>query len=369
MGTPKDSFQKLIDVVRDHADSSGHEMLSLSSELMQDYVEELDSSDQDALTKAKENILKWKDHVLVFLKDPQKFGSSNLIKCMPEELHENMRYLCADELTPEEEKELDAISSVAKEDEEDIKEEAVTNNQANIVPVSDDWQDEKATIDFGGTENEFKVEMSEEDDQWAAEANFEEIVAKEADFNSGSDSLLVLLGKELIAENVKFKQLNALVDGKAAKDVLTEKCMDIKTSIDRIGEASADEGFEGLHLFCDFLGSNLSLLSESTQAAHRQCASLFEKLTTKMLAHLNEPENDELCFDVISLMENMAWPQPLTYREEKVLLYALINQLHISGDEVSEDTIMEVTDEHVSLAMSEDYFQQLQTLRQEIHSP
>ena len=73
MAAPKDSFQKLIDVVRSHADSSGHEMLSLSSELMQDYVEELDLSDQDKLTKANEDVQKWKNQVLVFLKAPHQF--------------------------------------------------------------------------------------------------------------------------------------------------------------------------------------------------------------------------------------------------------------------------------------------------------
>jgi len=118
MAAPKDSFQKLIDVVRSHADSSGHEMLSLSSELMQDYVEELDSDDKKALKEAKENILKWKDHVL-------------------------------DELTPEEEKEIDILLGVAKEDEVDFKDEVVANPQVDKMPVSDDWQDEKATIDFG----------------------------------------------------------------------------------------------------------------------------------------------------------------------------------------------------------------------------
>ena len=112
MGTPKDSFQKIVDVVRDHANSSGYEILSLSSELMQDYVEELDLSDQDKLTKANEDVQKWKNQVLVFLKAPHQFGSGDLIKCMPIELHENMRFLCADELTPEEEKELDAILGV-----------------------------------------------------------------------------------------------------------------------------------------------------------------------------------------------------------------------------------------------------------------
>ena len=136
MGTPKDRFQKLIDVVRDHADSSGHEILSLSSELMHDYVEELDLSDRDALTKAKENILKWKDHVLVFLKDPKQFGSSSIIKCMPEELHESMRFLCADELTPEDEKELDAVLGVQKEDKVDIKKEVAVNTPVSYTHLT-----------------------------------------------------------------------------------------------------------------------------------------------------------------------------------------------------------------------------------------
>lgn len=312
MSASKEHLRSVLDKVQVYADNKGLDALSMSAVLMHDMVESAYDAESDLSNNAQAAIINWKDQVKVFLADPDAEGATaELIASMPEQLRDDMYQLYGDQDSDDEVK----LDEIEPEVEEEI-----------------DAFEEPSVVSFPEFEEEWPDVPGADDD---------------SDF-------LSVLANEFIGLIPQFGELKELMLTKPKLEVVQKKCGEIQEHVHLIQRSSADVMLEGFEKICGFIDQNLEQLTTIPYKKRFDCVDLLIELPVEITAHIEKPDSDELCMEIINTMEHQSWPKKLSYREEKYLLNALIEQLEVSNSENESKQISLVDEEHISLEMSDE---------------
>lgn len=316
MSTSKQRLRSVLDKVQGYADNKGLDALSMSAVLMYDVIEGVDDSEEETSRQARIAVVNWKDQVKLFLADPDAEGATEeLIASMPEQLRDDMYQLYVDQSSDQ-----NSDQEINLEDiEPEVEQEIDAFEDASIVSFP---EFEEEWPDVPGADND-------------------------SDF-------LSVLANEFIGLIPQFGELKELMLTKPKLEVVQNKCGEIQEHVRLIQRSSADVMLEGFEKICSFIDQNLEQLTTIPYKKRFDCIDLLIELPVQITAHIEQPDSDELCMEIINTMEHQCWPKKLTYREEKHLLNALIEQLEVSNNEKESKQINLVDDEHISLDMSDE---------------
>ena len=129
--------------------------------------------------------------------------------------------------------------------------------------------------------------------------------------------------------------------------------------IGRLLSTSEKHELEGLVQIAEFLIRNLGLAMEGGQECRAAAQPLFTGWLQVVQDHLREPHADDLCLAVVDYLEQDAWPEPLVYKDLRILLEGLSKQLVVTGDYKVEPRAALISPEDLSLELEEDANQHL----------
>ena len=168
------------------------------------------------------------------------------------------------------------------------------------------------------------------------------------------DDLLAMLAYELkeVAPQLDALALQlAEAETGEASTPLAEAYQEI---LGRVESIAVELKLQGLNFVCGFLNHNLALIAASDASARLESIDLLRGWPAVVIDHLLHPEDDSRCLAVVDHLESEAWPQPVPYRELRVLIEGLAKTVEVNGEFVPEARQIEATAEDVSLEISSD---------------
>ena len=263
--------------------------------------------------------------------------------------------------------ELKSIEQAAQELKPEEKQavESAINDLKNIdTPKSDwskvKWENAEPEVLEPSEEDESFAQLedqddpfSDENDPWSDGMDFDDILAEEDAFDSSELSMSQILAKEFSALSPVIKdmlEMNSLQQ----MDEIKQASHDCYTQLEKLQEAGTSSGYEGIEFVCKFLADNLVDLSPLTQDHRQKRLELLDQFLPVFVAHLNEPQDDSLCLDLLELTSLTGWLEPLNYTKQRALLNALVKESELDEDSQTEARETTVSPEQVSLQISSD---------------
>jgi len=120
----------------------------------------------------------------------------------------------------------------------------------------------------------------------------------------------------------------------------------------RVESITVELKLQGLNFICGFLNQNLALIAARDASARFESIDVLRGWPAVVIDHLLHPEDDSRCLAVVDHLESEAWPQPVPYRELRILIEGLAKTVEVNGEFIAEARAIEATAEDVSLEIS-----------------
>lgn len=175
-------------------------------------------------------------------------------------------------------------------------------------------------------------------------------VTAAAEFDA--DNLLGMLAYELkeVAPQLDALALQlAEAETGEASTPLAEAYQEI---LGRVESIAVELKLQGLNFICCFLNQNLALIAARNASARFEAIDVLRGWPAVVIDHLLHPEDDNRCLAVVDHLESAAWPQPVPYRELRILIEGLAKTVEVNGEFVAEARAIEATADDVALEIS-----------------
>lgn len=176
----------------------------------------------------------------------------------------------------------------------------------------------------------------------------------EDDATSDVDDMLGMLASELKEVSPQLAELAQQITALDDDTELRAAVGAYGEIVSRVASVSEELGLQGLNYICKFVSYNLSQVAERRPDDRAPALEVLKGWPRVVIEHLLHPENDALCIAVIDYLELDLWPDPVPYRDVRVLIKGLTEAMEISHDYEVELREIEATVEDVSLEMSAD---------------
>ncbi len=326
------------------ADEHGDTLLSVSSLLIQEVVDAIYNSSGVPEQVLIDKAITWHEQARRYIKQPtDEKVIVSLISKFPADVQKELASHIPGAV-------------VSTETAEELKQ--TPDFDENEFSLNDSFSDQLEDLSFLDAPDPWAEDSNlsflDAPDPWAEDSNLDFL-------DGGVDETLVeaegsvsqIIGREfteiLVCTRELINNLNNSIDV-PEKDIVS-----LSQIIKTLKEASTEAKCEGLVILFDFISRNIDRLSEKPLVEQKQVMTLLSVLPEALNNHLNEPMSDDSCLTLMELLAAPEWALALKYREEKRLLYGLINQNSLTegrGHPVVEEG--DLTADQVSLIMSED---------------
>ena len=170
--------------------------------------------------------------------------------------------------------------------------------------------------------------------------------SNEGSVNSNQQELIDLIRAEL-AELIDNND-----DIDYGPDQYQHKLTCLADQAENIGNAALLIGLEGLSSCCFHVSKNINLLAQSDELITQDQKYVLEHWPIKFLGYLQDLNDTQRSGDIVILLQERAWPSPITDGEVEQLQSLLKNPVFIEEEkEVRQD---EASEDDVSLALPDD---------------
>ena len=187
-----------------------------------------------------------------------------------------------------------------------------------------------------------------------SETEFEDAFGEIEDAEIEVDDVLGMLAFELKEVSPELSELAQLITGSTEDKELRPAVDAYNEIVSRIASVSNELGLQGLNYICKFIGFNLSQVVEKPPLERAISLPVLQGWPRVVIEHLSHPDDDALCIALIDYLERPEWPEPVPYRDVRVLIKGLTESFEISNDYEVELRQIEATAEDVALEMSTD---------------
>jgi chemosensory pili system protein ChpA (sensor histidine kinase/response regulator) len=181
---------------------------------------------------------------------------------------------------------------------------------------------------------------------------------QEATTGNGEETLLGVLLEELSQISPQLDSLAAIM-AETDESGAEQAAASYLEIVGRLLTASDSLGMDGLAQIAEFVIRNVGLAMEAGGECRAAVQPLFSGWTEVVQDHLRMPQSDELCLAVVDYLEQGGWPEPLAYKDLRILLEGLTRELVVTGDYEVEARSAVAAPEDVSLELDEDANQHL----------
>jgi len=183
---------------------------------------------------------------------------------------------------------------------------------------------------------------------------FEDAFGEVEESEIKADDVLGMLAFELKEVSSELSELAQLITGSADDKELRPAVDAYNEIVSRVASVSNELGLQGLNYICKFISSNLSQIVEKPPAERAISRAALQGWPQVVIEHLVHPDDDTLCIALIEYLEMPEWPDPVPYRDVRILIQGLTESLEISNDYEVELRQIEATADDVALEMSAD---------------
>ncbi len=179
-------------------------------------------------------------------------------------------------------------------------------------------------------------------------------VAGETPPEIADDDLLGMLAFELREIGPQLDELAqrlAAAEPGSASARLVEAYLEI---LGRVATVAGELDLQGLAFVCGFVTRNLDLMAKLDDGKRGEAIEILRGWPAFVIEHLLNPEDDGRCLALVDYLETEAWPEPVSYRDQRTLIEGLARSIEVRSDFVVEARDIEATADDVALEMSAD---------------
>lgn len=297
--------------------------------------------------------LEWLNNLIAYFQRPSdKSFIDDIIVVVPDSERDSLLADMSAEIAPGESTQ---ASEPFPEEVENKIHQFPVENDSEAESDSDAWFDntidnsEEYVDDFSVDESQ---SMVEQDDSWGEDNNDEQVL--------DASSILGVLSVEISELSEELGELlTPFTTPEGSTENAQEAALEYISLIDRISQISDELGMSGLQQICEFINHNVSLMLTIDQQARQEYHAIFESWPDKILTYLSAPEDEDLCLELISFLQDK-WPEPLGDTDAHSLLKNLSSKITmpVAFDNTPEREKI-ATDEDVALELSDDINQEL----------
>ncbi|MCP4876590.1 MAG: response regulator [Gammaproteobacteria bacterium] len=219
------------------------------------------------------------------------------------------------------------------------------------------WSDSAIAEASGNESAEVVPEL--EDAFSEAVPEFEDAFGEIDDSEFDADDVLGMLAFELKEVSPELKQLAQLIVDSGDHAALCSAVDNYNEIVSRVASVADELGLQGLNYICKFVSFNLTQVAEKPPQERAVSLAVLQSWPLVVIEHLAHPDDDALCIAVIDYLEMSEWPDPVPYRDVRVLIKGLTEALEVNHDFEVELREIEATAEDVALEMSSDASEEL----------